>query len=635
MKNVYFVQPNNSLSGSLFLPYAAGTIAAYCFNDSVIKKDYLLGGLLFAKDPIEKAVEKLSNPYIVGFSCYMWNVEYNLILAKALKEKYPDCITVFGGPQIPDDTEYLEKYDYIDILCHGEGEVTFSEILKNVPLKNIKNISFRQNGEIFKTERSVSCDVADFPSPYLNGMFDGILNDPDYVGTQFDAILETNRGCPYKCIYCCWAESKSTFRQFPIEKVKAELKWMAGHKIAYCICADGNFGILDRDEEIAEYIVELKNKYGYPEKFETTAAKNKDDLTYRINSKLEEAGLNRGISVAVQSMSPKVLEIAGRKNMSVEGFAAQLERYRKKNMFTYTDIILGLPGETLDSFCKGLFDVIEAGQHYSININRLEFLPNTALYTKENVEKYKIKTIRSFLCQNHSRIVEDERFGSRSELVVETGTMSKADWREAIRISVCAQSFHCMGLLRFVALYLRRAKNVSYYDFFVGLYRWIESKSKDIKKILDTVCRSIDTFLAGKGNLSFSDRRFGDIYWSFEEGLFLSCAAELNKFYDDAVKYIETYFDDKKLMNDLLLYQKSFVTLPSCDERIIGFGYDWCGYFEDIFNLTLKEPEKKKTAVRFAQSETDNWIDYARQIVWYGKRSDRMINKSYEVITDE
>ena len=632
VKKVYMVQPNNSLSGSLFLPYAAGAIAAYCFSDSKIKAEYKLGGLLFTKEPVEKALEKLENPSVVGFSCYMWNVEYNLILAKAVKEKYPQCITVFGGPQIPDDTEYLRNYEYIDILCHGEGEVAFSAILKNTPLNEINNISYRIDGEILKTERSVSCDVSDFPSPYLCGMFDEILSSPDYTGTQFDAILETNRGCPYKCIYCCWAESKATFRSFPIEKVKAELEWMAEHKIAYCVCADGNFGILDRDEKIAEFVIELKRKYGYPEKFETTSAKNKDELTYRINSKLEKAGLNRGISVAVQSMSPKVLEIAGRKNMPSDSFAAQLKRYHEGNMFTYTDIILGLPGETLESFCKGLFDVIEAGQHYSININRLEFLPNTALYSKEWADKYRIKTIRSFLCQNHSRIVEDERFGSRSEIVVETDTMSKADWREAVRISACAQSFHCMGLLRFFAFYLRRAKNVPYYDFYIGLYKWIEKESCDIKRILDTVCLSVDDFLAERGNLSFLDRRFGDIYWSFEEGLFLSCAAELDKFYEDAIKYIERYFENKELMNDLMLYQRSFITLPSCDEKEIVFKYDWCIYFKDIFNSGSAEPEKKTLLVRFANSETDNWVDYARQIVWYGKRSDRMINKNYKVI---
>ncbi len=632
MKNVYFVQPNNSLSDSLFLPYAAGTIAAYCFGESEIASEYKLGGLFFTKEPVGQAAARFDNPYIIGFSCYMWNIEYNLVLAKAVKEKYPDCIIVFGGTQIPDDTEYLEKYSFIDILCHGEGEVAFSEILKEIPLGMIKNISFRQNGDIIKNARTVSCDITDFPSPYLSGVFDSIINNPDYEGIQFDAILETNRGCPYKCIYCCWADSKSTFRQFPIEKVKAELEWMAEHRIAYCICADGNFGILERDEEIAEYVIELKNKYGFPEKFETTAAKNKDELTYRINSRLESAGLNRGVSVAVQSMSPKVLEIAGRKNMSPASFSGQLERYRKKGMFTYTDIILGLPGETLESFCRGLFDVIEAGQHYSININRLEFLPNTALYSKEMVEKYRIKTICSFLCQNHSRIVEDERFGSRSEIVVETSTMSAADWREALRISFCAQSFHCMGLLRFFAFYLKKAENISYYSFYTGLYRWIESSDNNIKRIFDTVCRNIDDFLAGKGNLSFADRRFGDIYWSFEEGLFLSCAAELDAFYADAVKYLERYFEDRELMSDLLLYQKSFVTLPSCGEKEISFKYDWHSYFEKIFDSETERAEKKSAVIRFGQSETDNWIDYARQIVWYGKRSDRMINKKYRVI---
>ena len=198
-----------------------------------------------------------------------------------------------------------------------------------------------------------------------------------------------------------------------------------------------------------------------------------------------------------------MLKIIGRQNIPYENFAKELTRYRNGGMFTYTDLILGLPGETLESFCKGMFEVIEAGRHDSININRCELLPNSKMYEKDFVETYKIKTIRSALCQNHSKISENALNSSRSQLVVETATLPMQDWRTALRISVCVQSFHCFGLLKFLAICLRKAHNVSYYDFYMNLYAWIERESSFLKQTVDTVCASIDKFLQKEGNLPF------------------------------------------------------------------------------------------------------------------------------------
>ncbi len=632
MKSVYLVQPNNSLSNSLFLPYSVGCIAAYCFDDEEICKNYSLGDLIFTKMPVEQVLPKLENPAVVGFSCYMWNVEYNLLLAEEVKKAYPQAVIVFGGPQVPDDTNFLKDYSFIDVLIHGEGEFVFCSLLKavhsNADFGEISNISFRKNGELVKTRREQGCDLSELPSPYAKGIFDSIINDPQYADVQFDAIIETNRGCPYRCIYCSWAGTEEAFRKFPYERIESDLNWIAENKIQYCICADSNFGILDRDRQIVDYLVELKKKTGYPQKFETTAAKNKDDLIFEINKKLDSVNLNRGISVAVQSMSPKVLEIVGRKNMSVDNLAEQLARYREAGMFTYTDIILGLPGETFESFSSGLFQVIEAGQHSSININRCEFLPNTLMYSDEYRRKYAIKTIRSFLCQNHSAIAEDLRFGSRSDLVVETSTMSRDDWRRALRLSVCVQSFHCLGLLRFVAIYLRKAKNIAYHDFYSDLFNWIENESKFIKEKLDYVCQSIDVFLEGKGNLYFCDSMFGNVYWPFEEALFLCSACEIEKFYEEFSQYLYCVADlnDEEII-DILNYQNAAINLPEQKEKTLSFKYDWPQYFAQLFNPDVTSPKAKDVTVKVSANGVASWEEYARFVVWYGKREERTINK--------
>ncbi len=637
MKNIYLIQPCNSLSKSLYLPYSVGCLAAYAFQFEEIKENYNLEDFIFVKEDIYEVVEKMENPYLVGFSSYMWNIDYNLALAREIKKKWSDSIVVFGGPQIPDDITYLKEYDFIDVLIHNQGEVPFYSILSTLinsqNLSSVKNISFRENNKIIKTENNCFYEeVLDYPSPYTQGYFDKIINDDRYKDVQFDAVLETNRGCPYKCIYCVWGGSSDKIQKFKLDRVESDLIWMAENKIAYCMCADANFGILDRDEYIADFVVELKKKYGYPEKFETLAAKNKNELTFKISSKLNSVGLNKGVSVAVQSMTSKVLENIGRKNMPVENLSEQLKLYRDNNIFTYTDIILALPGETLESFCKSLFGVIEAGQHFSVNIYRFEFFPNTRIYSDEYVEKYKIKTIRSSLIQSHNEVSSDEYLGSRSDIVVETSTMTKDDWRKAFRISICTQSFHCMGLLRLFSIYLRKAKNISYYDFYVNLYEWIEKKSVVIKDILNKVCSTIDTFLEEKTGMYFYDEKFGNLYWYFDEGLFLECAYKIDDFYKEVKDYLNKYFDDDEIFEELLKYQKEIITVPNKEERFLEFSYNWYDYFENMFDETCTVPKSKKTLIRIKKSSVNSWQSYAKEIVWYGRRDNKTINTDVCVI---
>lgn len=635
MKRIYMVQAANTLSTSIYLPYSAGAVIAYSLQFSNIKENYELCDFIFEIKPISEVTEKMENPAIVGFSSYMWNIEFNLELAKAVKEKWPECITIFGGPQVDDAAELLKENRFIDILIHGEGEIPFYDILCCVnnggSLRDIKNISFFEGDELVQTGREYSVDISDYPSPYTMGLFDKIINDPNKRYKQFDVIVETNRGCPYKCIYCYFAGRDEKFRCFSTEKIKAEFKWMAENKIAYCYCADTNFGLLDRDIDFARYLVELKNEYGYPERFESIATKNKNDVTLEINKILHKAGMNGGISVAVQSMSPKVLKAVGRVNVSFEELRRQLDLYRMNGMTTYTDIILGLPEETYDSFCKGVFAVLEAGQHNALNIFRCELLPNTILSDKSTVEKYNIKTIKSNLCQNHST-VEKSYFNSRSNLIVSTNTLSEDEWLKCSRLSVCVQAFHCFGLSRYIAIYLRKADDVSYYDFYMRFFDWIENESTLLKRLLDETCSSIELFLKGESDLFYYNPEFGNIYFPFEEALYLLCVENIDEAYDEINEYLKKYYSNDKL-SELLAYQKDMMCRPRRDEkRTVVYQNDWDTYFNRIFDREFNEPEAKEISVVYNSYDYGSMEKFARDVIWYGKRKDKMIEKDIEVI---
>ena len=127
MKKVYFVQVGFEFDGSVYLPYGVGTIIAYCRSVEKINEKYEFSDIIFRREKLQTALEKISEPSVVGFSCSVWNMEYNKALARLVKERYPQCFIVFGGHSAT--AESLNE-EYVDCVMLGEGEETFARLAK-------------------------------------------------------------------------------------------------------------------------------------------------------------------------------------------------------------------------------------------------------------------------------------------------------------------------------------------------------------------------------------------------------------------------------------------------------------------------------------------------------------------------
>ena len=145
-KNVYFVQVSAVYGESVktaYLPYASGCLAAYAWDDPKIAENYNLGRFIFIRENVDKAIDSLKEPFLVGFSSYIWNMEYNREFAKRLKRRYPECIVVFGGHNVKPDGSDLEEMPFCDIVIHGEGEEPFKALLlaliENKSLSSVNN----------------------------------------------------------------------------------------------------------------------------------------------------------------------------------------------------------------------------------------------------------------------------------------------------------------------------------------------------------------------------------------------------------------------------------------------------------------------------------------------------------------
>lgn len=630
MKNVYFVQVGFEFDGSVYLPYGVGTIIASCMADEKIKNEYSFPDIIFQREKLTEALEKIKTPYVVGFSCSVWNMEYNKALASRIKEKYPDCFIVFGGHSAGESSCELLKEPYADCLLFGEGEETFCELLKaigNGDLSSVNNIAYKRNGEIFKTARSCSKSIENLPSPYLTGVFDKIIKDNK--GLDFLAVLETNRGCPYSCSYCDWCSDKHV-RFFPMDKILGEVEWLSENKISYCFGADSNFGMFERDYDIALALTEAKKKNGYPEVFRPCYEKNSDERVFRICSLLNSVGMDKGATMAYQTLSETALENIGRKNLTMEHFSSLMKKYTEAGIPTYSELILGLPGETKESFCKGICRLFENGQHNSVSVYHCEILPNAELAQPDYVKKHGIEIIKVSFNHIHSAPKENEEVKEYSYLVRSTATLSREDWVYANLFSVCVQCFHSLGLLRFFAMYLYYENSVSYYDFYTGLLDYILTSDGKLGSMWRSFKEKYENSLAGDWN--YYNKQFGNVTWFFEEGAFLEAVSD----YDLCIQELSDYLLSFKINDDtfrqLLSYQRLIVKKPFEEGHENEFSYDFHSYFSELLKGNYAKPQKIKTTVRVSPTTvyTDSAL-FAKEIVWFGRRRGATIYNSSDI----
>ncbi len=621
MKNVYLAQINVAYSDRLaYLPYAAACIAAFAKNDNEINERFNFGEILFLREKIEDAIKRIKDPFAVGFSCYVWNMEYNKALAKKIKELYPSCVIVFGGHNIPYDTSVLKENDFIDILIHGEGEVCFTELLKGLDkgdISDVSDISYRRENEFVTTKRSDGCfSLENYPSPYLTGIFDSMYKE--YPLIDFQATLETNRGCPYQCAFCDWCFTEK-IRYFPMEKIKAEIKWMSEHKVSYCYCADSNFGISPRDMEVAQCVVDYHNSTGYPGIFKPCYAKNSDELVFGIGKLLNNNGVDKGVTLAYQSINPEVLENIGRRNLDIEYYTKLNARYTAEGIPTYTELILGLPGETYKSFCEGLCYLLEAGQHNSMTVYTCQVYCNAPLAQPDYKEKFGIRWERVPLHGIHY----PANFNGVQEyydVVVETKDMTKEEWVRANMFSVCLQSFHHLGLLRCFAVYARYELGISYYDFYNRLLDFIYSDENSYLYSLFNMIRE-KTRDTEYSDWCYQNDIFSPVGWYFEEGAFLDMAYNKEKYIEEIKGFVDSLGIDEDIRESLFKYQNDIIRYPGQEIITVESDYDFYNYFENIYEDNYKPLENNRIKLTIElEKKIYDWAKYAREIIWFGKR---------------
>lgn len=631
-RNVYFCQPDvvrvRSAFTSAYLPYTSGLLWAYAAQNQEIAQAYDLKKIIFIYESAKRCVDEMENPFLCAFSCYVWNTEYNKKIASAVKEKYPGCITVFGGHNIPAGSAFLEENPFVDYIIHGEGEVAFTALLSALrseapELSAVPGLHWRlPNGELAETPPQSLHDLSSCPSPYLTGVFDRMMDE--YPEIQWACVFETNRGCPYNCAYCNWGEQKSRVRCFSFERVLGEIAWFAAHKIEYIYESDANFGILERDEAIVRELCRCGAETGYPHKIDFTFAKNADDRLLRIIAALSASGLNNnGLTLALQSACPEVLRNVGRENMDLAHYRAIAKTLDAANIDYYCDLILGLPGETFDSFCAGISTVLDACPNLIIIINECALLPNSRMASLDMTQRFQIKTrLQSVLLNvSHQYPKEDEAVLEYQHNVCATSSMNEQAMSDAYLFGAVCFALHCSAAAKFIGLYLHHEKALPYEKIYgVALRYGQKHPETPLGTALAEMKQNRDRRLEGKPyNALRTPYGFSSNYaGSF---LFAMIAWDLNGFFADFREIFAPFFSDAALFEDLVRFQAESIRQPGVYTKTVRFGYDFQSYFDSLSSDHPGALMPRDTLLRYIdETPARDWDEYGLRIVFPGMR---------------
>jgi putative methyltransferase len=453
-KSLYLFQPQYSVEyrneKNYWIPYSVGCLWSYCDQFEDIQTHIQLQDIVFKREIHEEYLSTMRSPDVCGFSCYQWNKNYNLTLAKKIKERWPNCLIVFGGPET--NTAFL-NYDYVDTIISGEGEHALVEILRLI-------IANEPVPAVYQKQRIKDLNL---PSPYTSGVFDNLIrNNPE---VKWATTLETNRGCPYACTFCDWGSlTYSKVNRFSLARVAEDLNWISQNPITYLFCADANFGIFkDRDRQIAQMVKATADKNPNLEVFNATFNKNNNEHSFEILKILGE--LNRGFSVSVQSLNPATLSAIKRDNLRINDLKHIFELCQRYDIKSYSDLILGLPLETRETFVKGICDLLEFGQHNSIEIWFTDMLSNSELNNLLNRHNYKIRTV---MTQDYLTLSNDDidLYPETVELVNQTSTMSTEEMIDSFLYGWLVVNFHLQGYSQLASQFCRHKYNISFYEFY-------------------------------------------------------------------------------------------------------------------------------------------------------------------------
>ena len=380
-------------------------------------------------------------PDVLMVSNYVWNEALSRLCLRRAKRLNPRVLNVMGGPNIPVEPErqigFVEQRPEIDLYVLGEGDFLARDIVRifqdagcsiaGLGEHNVPSCVYRRGGTLIRNPQAArvgNSDLNDVPSPWLSGVMDKFFDG------KLAPLLETNRGCPFSCSFCVQGTGYYTkITQFSLDRLKAEIDYI-GRMIrdhAPCVgtlrIADANYGMYPRDTEISGYLGQAQKDYGWPTFIDATTGKNRAENVIRS---MEQVSGGMVLYQSVQSLDEDVLRRVRRSNIKLSAYAQLAVHLRGRGLRSSTDLILGLPGESLKSHLSTLHKMIDLGtdQAHCFQTMMLKGSDIESLATRE---EYKFVS-RFRLGPKNFGEYDSEKVFDVEEIVVSTDSLSFDDY---------------------------------------------------------------------------------------------------------------------------------------------------------------------------------------------------------------
>jgi hypothetical protein len=294
---------------------------------------------------------------IIGFGVYIWNVAETTEVVRRLKQARPSLRIILGGPEVSYEWEDQEIVRLADFLITGWGDVSFPKLcraLRHGPQPLMKVISGEQP------------PLTEIALPYADYSASDLAHRLLYV--------EASRGCPFKCEFCLSSLDKTAWA-FPLERVLAALDGLYQRGARNFKFVDRTFNLkIDTTLSILQFFIDRLTPELFLH-FEVIP----DHLPEQLKAVI--ARFPPGVlqfEVGIQTFNPDVQQRISRRQDNAKTCANLDWLVNHSHAHLHTDLIFGLPGETLASFAEG-FDRLHALRPHEIQLGILKRLRGTPI----------------------------------------------------------------------------------------------------------------------------------------------------------------------------------------------------------------------------------------------------------------
>ena len=310
---------------------------------------------------------------VLGFACYIWNIEMTLHVVDMVKSVRPDIKIVLGGPEVSFTAdELLERCPNIDYIVQGEGEEAFHALVTALHLGNdgldpvIPGVRGRRDGSILGSLEAVEVsDLSSIPFPYTEEDMEDLEHKIIYY--------ESSRGCPFSCQYCL-SGNKNTVRFFPQERTLEELQWFIDHGVKQVKFVDRTFNCAPHHHRpLMEFMRDSDTDMNFHLEMEPELM-----TEWETNILCETPPGRIQIEVGVQSTHKKTLDAINRYNDWPYIQKSIRPIIQAGRTHVHMDLIVGLPHEDFNRFGQSFNDLFSLQPH-ALQIGFLKLLKGSGV----------------------------------------------------------------------------------------------------------------------------------------------------------------------------------------------------------------------------------------------------------------